>query len=773
MKRKIFLAVLAVLLTVSFSSLFSWAQDTVQGPKRIADIKIKGNYAISTTTILSRLKLKPGDTFEESALNKELKRLYAMGYFSDVFVETEDRPEGVVIIFTVVEKPLIERIEFRGNQKISSARLGKKISTKEGVLLDYNLLRQDVAEIQTFYVEQGYSRVSVDYKIEKDPKTGKAVVVLVVNEGVSQKIREITFEGNKNIPSGELAKYMSTKRAWWFIEKGAFDQEKFSADMDRIRSVYRNKGFLDVTVSGKETVSEDGKDIELTIMVEEGKQYLVGEAKIEGELAFPEKEVRERVKISPGDPFDYGMIREDVENVRAFYYDRGYMNAEVDLDYKYNPTTDRMDLRYGIVSHDEVYVGKINVIGNTRTRDKVVRRELRVYPGEKYDGKMLKKSKERIYNLGFFEDVYFDTLPTKEGDVKDLNVTVKETKTGEFSFGGGYSSVDAFLGFAQIRQRNFDLLNFPTFTGGGQDLTIRAEMGSARTNYFLSWTDPWIFDYPFLFGFDFYRQENDRFRDSGWGYDETRWGGSLRLGKELTDEIGTGLVYNLEEVEIGNIPDDATEALKREDGKNWISRLTWNLAYDTRDNKYSPTKGWVGTVSLEDAGGFLMGDKDFIKGYGSLSFYYSIIEGVVLELRGRLGGVEPYGDSDDVPIYERFFAGGATTIRGYKQRGVGPRDMSTNAALGGRAMTIGNAEVTFPIFKNLVKGAVFYDIGNVWEKTNFWGEKEESGFKSGTGIGVRVKTPIGPVKLDYGFPLNDNYDDKKEGQFYFSVSHGF
>ncbi|MBD3427212.1 MAG: outer membrane protein assembly factor BamA [Candidatus Omnitrophica bacterium] len=770
MKRKILVTLLIITFAFSLGCVSTWAQS---GSKRISDIKVRGNYAISKATIINRLKIKPGDVFDETALNKELKRLYATGYFSDVFVETEERPEGMVVIFTVVEKPVVEKIEFRGNSKISTRRLSKEIATKEGVLLDFNLLSQDVADIQKYYIEQGYSRVSVDYKIEKDPKTGKAVVVFTINEGMAQRIKAIYFEGNKSIPSGELQKYMATKTAWWFIRKGAFDQQKFEADLDRIRAIYRNKGFLDARVTYKQTLSEDGKDLYLTVVIEEGKQYMVGDVSVDGQLAFPEMEINERVKVRPGDPFDYERIKEDIERIRSFYYDRGYMNAEVDLQHRFNPSTGRMDLKYRIIAHDEVFVGRINIIGNTRTKDKVIRRELRVYPGEKYDGKKLKKSKERIYNLGFFEDVYFDTLQTKEQDVKNLNVTVKETKTGELSFGGGYSSVDAFLGFAQIRQRNFDLLNFPTFTGGGQDLVIRAEMGSARTNYFLSWTDPWIFDMPYLFGFDVYREERDRYNKTGWGYDERRMGGSLRLGKEITDELSTGLIYNLEEVKISNVDSNATNALRRELGENWLSRLTWNTSYDIRDNKYSPTKGLVATLSLENAGGFLGGDKDFVKGYGSISWYHSIIEQVVLELRLRGGGVEPYGDSDEVPIYERFFAGGATTIRGYKQRGVGPRDKGTNAALGGRALLIGNAEVTFPIWKNLVKGAVFYDIGNVWEKFDFSGTKDDTGFKSGTGVGVRVKTPIGPVKLDYGFPLSDNYDDKKEGQFYFSVSHGF
>lgn len=775
MKKILFILTVSI-LAFSFLAAPIFAQTTATDGERVADIKVKGNESISTATILSRLKMRPGDVFEETALNKELKRLYATGYFADVFVETEKRPEGIVIVFTVIEKPIIDIVEFRGNKKIKSGRLSKDLAVKEGVLLDYNLVSQDVATIRTRYVDQGYSDVQVDYKVETDPQTGLVTLVFQINEGSELKIKTITFQGNEHIPANELEKYMSTKTAWWFLRKGAFDEDKFQSDLDRLRSVYRRKGFLDAQITSKVDIGEDGKYIYLTIIVDEGVLYLVGEMDLEGTLVFAEEEIRDQVKMKPGDPFDYGKMKEDVDNVRSLYFDKGYMNAEIDLKHKYNSASDRMDLTYTIEANEEVYVGKVNVIGNTKTKDKVIRREVRLYPGEMYDGQRLKKSKERIYNLGFFEDVYFDTVPTDDPNVKDLNVTVKETKTGELSFGGGYSSVDSFIGFAQVRQRNFDILNFPTFTGGGQDLTIRAELGSERQNYLLSWTDPWIFDFPYLFGFDVYREQRDRSSNSGYGYDETRTGGSLRLGKEITDEISTGLVYNLEEVDISNIEDNATDALRREVGKNWISRLTWNVAYDTRDNKYSPTKGWVTGTSLENAGSFLGGDKTFFKWWSYGSIYYSIMENVVAEGKLRGGFVQNYGDSDEVPIYERFFAGGARTIRGYKERGVGPRDKGTNTALGGEAMMIGNIEVTFPVYKKLIKGAVFFDIGNVWEEATLkelTGAKDDTGWKMGAGIGVRVKTPIGPVKLDWGYPLSDNYDDKKEGQFYFSVTHGF
>jgi outer membrane protein insertion porin family len=771
MNRKYLTIISIFLLGVMFFGSFSGAQQAGVAEKRVIEIRIKGNYAISTATILNRLKVKPGDVFQEAAVNKELKRLYAMGYFSDVFVETEELPEGVVITFTVVEKPVIENIEFKGNQRIRSSKLIKQITLQKGDLLDFSRLSHDISGIRGYYVEQGFQRVSVDYKVETDPKTGKADLIFLINEGIVVKVRSIKIEGNENIKSGELLKLMTTKTAWWFIRKGAFDDEKFQADLDRIATYYRSKGFLDARVTSRAEYSEDGKDLHLTVVVDEGKKYLVGHIGVKGKLAFPEKEIQDLIKMKSGDALDYELIKRDIENIRIFYYDKGYMDADIELMQRYNPSTDRMDVTYEIDAHDEIYVGKINIIGNTKTKDKVIRREIRVYPGEKYDGQKLKRSKERIYNLGFFEDAYFETVPSKEKDVKDLNVTVKETKTGELAFGGGYSSVDAWVGFIQLEQRNFDILNFPTFTGSAQDLRIRAELATTRSNYFVSWTDPWIFDYPFLFGFDFYRQEHNRSNISGYGYDETRWGGDLKLGKEVTEYFDTGLIYTLEQVQISNIPDGASTDLINERGKNWISRLTWNNAYDRRDNIYSPTKGYYLSASAENAGGFLGGDKTFWKTWGQASLYYSFIQSFVLELKGRMGLADSYGDTEEIPIYDRFFVGGAHTIRGYKERAVGPRDPATNTSLGGGAMALANAEVTFPIFKRIIKGAVFYDVGNVWEDSGEVFRKAD--YKQGAGVGLRVKTPIGPLQFDIGYPLNENHGDKREVRYYFSVSHGF
>ena len=476
--------------------------------------------------------------------------------------------------------------------------------------------------------------------------------------------------------------------------------------------------------------------------------------------------------MKTGKPFSRRELRDDMIAVRDLYYQYGYMDAVVDVDQNVNASTGSMDLMYTIDPKEVVYVGKIYIRGNVKTREVIIRRELRIYPGDKFNGLKIKRSKERLYNLGLFEDISFDTEPTQAPQVHNLIVNVKETKTGEFSFGGGYSSVDQFLGFVEVGQRNFDILNFPTFTGGGQNLVIRAEVGMVRQNYNIGWTDPWIFGWPYLFGFDLYRTSHTRELDVGWAYDETRTGGDIRVGKELTEYLRADGTYRLENVNIGAVPSYASADFRNEEGSNYVSAISGMLTQDTRDNIYNPGKGYILNGTIEDAGGVFGGDKNFVKGTATAAFYHTFFEKFVLELKGRAGWSSAYGDSDAVPIYERFYAGGANTIRGYKERKVGPRDTGSDEPIGGNALLIGNAEITFPVYEKILKGAIFYDVGNVWAKTEDF--MVGGGYRSGVGVGIRVNTPVGPFRLDYGFPLvKNNPDDSKNGEFYFSISRGF
>ncbi|MDP2831285.1 MAG: outer membrane protein assembly factor BamA, partial [Candidatus Omnitrophota bacterium] len=414
------------------------------------------------------------------------------------------------------------------------------------------------------------------------------------------------------------------------------------------------------------------------------------------------------------------------------------------------------------------------------TKDLVIRREMRIHPGEKFDGDKLRRSKERLANLGFFEEVSYDTEETGQPAKKNLVVDVKETKTGAFSFGGGYSTVDQFIGFVEVEQKNFDWKNWPYFTGAGQNLKVRASIGNLSQGFELSFTEPWLFDYPVSFGFDLYRRMHDRDTDTGYGYDETVTGGDLRLGKEISEYLRGDLMYRLDEIDIKNPSSDASQDLKDEVGTNVISVISPSLTYDSRDNIFDTRKGDLFTASFDFAG--LGGDKSYTKFFGRASHYFPMPRGAVLEVRGKLGLAQPNGSTEKLPIYERFFAGGAYTIRGYEERKVGPIDPVSKDPLGGASMAVGNIEYTYPLF-SFLKVAAFYDVGNVWEKLgdifsnkDANGVENSGGFKSALGLGLRIKTPIGPIMLDYGIPMDKQSGEsskKSGGRFHFSASHGF
>lgn len=738
-------------------------EETVKG------VYIVGNKTVSSSLILSKVKTKPQDAYKKSTVDEDIKRIYGLGYFSDVKAEVKEFADGLEVVFIVVEKPPIGQIIFAGNKNIRDERLKKELKVKQDEILDERQLKEGIKAIRELYYRKGFTHSKVDYAIRLDPITNKAVVTIMVDEGKRVKIRKITFEGNRAFKSGALLKLMATRTAWWFIRSGVFNEDAFDADLDKLRAFYESNGYLDAKFEPELTYDESGKFLYINIKIDEGNKYLVNSVAISGNAVIPEKDLRKALKMTVGKAFSQEGLRNDADTMQGLYFEKGYIYAAVKPETSIDVEASNIDVKYTITENELTFVDKVEIRGNVRTKDKVIRREIRLRPGQPFDGKKLQRSKERLYNLGYFEDITFDTEKSTEPNKANLIVDVKETKTGELSFGGGFSTVDKLVGFVQVTQRNFDIMNFPTFTGGGQQLILRAELGSVRRDYQLSFTDPWIFDYPYLFGFDLYQNTHLKSPKVGYGYNERRRGGDIRLGKEFDDYDRADLIYRLEEVRISDVDAEALNDLKKEQGTNNISSLGLGLTRDTRDSAFSPTKGYFMYGSVEGAGGPFQGDKDFIKWYGSSAIFFSPIEKQVLQISARVGAVGAYGDSDTVPIYERFFAGGADSVRGYKERSLGPKDPATNDPLGGEAMVVGSAEYTFPVVEFL-KGAVFFDVGNVWEKE---GDLGQGGYRYSTGAGVRVKTPVGPVKLDYGFPLKTDPGEKKRGRFHFSLSRAF
>lgn len=740
--------------------------------KLVTEIEVRGNHSVSNVTLLSKIRTRVGLPYSEQAIDDDLKRLYLLGYFSDINIQAEPYQDGLKVIINVQERPVIEEINFKNFRRlrIKEEKLREAVTIRQGHFLDYPALAADARTLKDLYIKRGFAESSIEYRVELDEETKAATVNFIADEGRRMRIRSIAILGNDHFSDRQIRRVIKTKPAWIF-GKGILIEDVLAEDMSRIKSFYRREGFSDAAVNYEIKEDPEIPYLHITINIEEGSRYLIGSVDFIGNTVFSGAELSGALEFTlPAQVYSEEGLAQDEFIIQGLYFDRGYINAYARAAAFFNPETEAIDVTYHLVENEIIYVDQIRIRGNTKTKDVVIRRELRLLPGDRFDGEKLRRSKERLVHLGFFEEVGFDTEPSPEAFSRDLVVEVREAKTGTFSFGGGYSTVDAFIGFIEIEQRNFDWRNFPYFTGAGQDLRLRAEMGTVSENYLLSFTEPWLFGYPVSFGFDAYRLSRKREQDIGWGYDETKSGGALRLGRELSEYLRGRAAYRYEQIKISNV-DPLDLLLKEEEGRFNISKIETGLTFDKRDSPFDPTRGELLTGSFDIAGGFLGGDKDFYRVQLRASKYFPLFRKSVLEFRGRAGIVDAYGNSDSVPIYERFFAGGAYSIRGYEERTVGPIEDVSKNPLGGKSLLIGNIEYTYPLFDFLRVGC-FYDVGNVWSRV---GDIGSGGLKSGVGFGVQIKTPIGPIRLDYGIPLNKQpgEDKRKSGRIHFSMGSMF
>ncbi|MCA9393188.1 MAG: outer membrane protein assembly factor BamA [Candidatus Omnitrophica bacterium] len=736
----------------------------------VKSIDVIGNKTISIATILSKIKTRVGQDYLQGVVSDDLKRLYNTGYFSDIRVDRELDGEGYRVKIFVEEKPIIEEITFTKTKQIKRKTLEKKLKSKVGKFLDNKVLRDDEKTLKEFYEKKGLTTAEIAAETFVDEVTNKASIHFVVREGQKIRIQDINIFGNDSYNDGKIGKVIKSKPKIWIIRSGYLQEDVLKEDMDRIVAFYEQNGYIDATATYEVDYLYKG-NIDVDITIKEGRRYSVGDISISGNEILSDREIAKAMEnISEGGVFSREKLSLDVSSIRTLYFDRGYIFARVNETTSLDPNSGEVAVSIDIEEGNLAYVERIKIEGNTRTKDNVIRRELKLFPGDRFDGEEIRKSKERLNQLGYFEDVTFDIEDTESNDRKDLVVQVKEAKTGTFSFGGGFSTVDRIVGFVELEQRNFDIANWPTFTGGGQQLQLRAETGSSRNNYRLSFTEPWMFGRPLSGGFDVYRSERDREDDTGYAYDENRTGGVLRLGKRFNDLYSGNVSYKLEEVEISNIESGVSAELRAEEGDNVISAIGVSVVRDTRNSYVNPTKGLIVRNTVDLAGSWLGGDQDFIRYQFNTSYFIPLIWDSVLQFRLRAGVVNDIADSTRVPIFERFFAGGARSIRGYDERDVGPLDTVTLDPIGGESLLVGNIEYTIPLIQ-YIKLAAFYDVGNVWADIDDFGSGD---YKGGVGLGLRIKTPIGPINLDYGYPLDDvPTEPDKEGKFYFSVSRGF
>ncbi len=742
-------------------------------PPRILEVQVSGLKTIAQETVLSKVRSRSGSPYEDAIVSEDIRRIFALGYFTDVRADVEKLPDGLRLIFVITEKPAVDAIEVQGNRILPKPKVLELFAVSKGELYDPRKVKEGSDLLKAEYGRRGFSQAEVLSKTEAHAAANTVTVYLLVDEGPRMRIRDVLVEGNRAFSDPRIRKVMKTKRRWWWFS-GVYNEQVLEEDLERVRAFYRKHGYQDIAVSQQTYRDPKGKGLLVHLVVVEGLQHRVGQVAVQGVTLFPEREIRRVITLKPGSVFSDDALQEDLRLIKQYYGDRGYIHADVVPNTQLDAATKRVNLTYQLTEHDLAYVNRIDVEGNLRTRDVVVRREMRIYPGEAFNGTKIRKSIDRLYNLGYFEEVNVDTRKTDTPNQEDLIFRVKESKTGSFSFGGGFSSVDRLVGLVELEQRNFDLTSFPHFTGAGQDLRLRAEVGTVRRYFDLSFTEPWILGHPLSLGIDAFNRTQLQSRDLGLAFQQEQRGAGIRLGKEFMDKLQVGLGYQLFRTVISDIVDEASADLKAEAGRNYVSTVSTSATFDSRNSKFDPTTGYVLFSSMDLAGGVLGGDKDFYRLQGGASYYWPHGGRFVLESRTRAGIVQAYGNSDEVPIFERFFGGGTGTIRGFRERRVGPLDPASNDPIGGESTLLGTLEEVMTIVKDergrpILKGSAFLDIGNVWRRVSDFG----GSYKAGAGVGIRVNTPIGPVRLDVGYPVSNVPKDDRRLRLHFNVSRSF
>ena len=709
-------------------------------------ITILGNAKVEEGVIRGAIQSRLGHPLSVEQVQSDLRAIFALGYFTDVQVDIQSAPQGKELIFIVVEKPSIKEVVITGNEKVKLDDIKEKVTLPSRSILNFERIRENVEQIRKVYFSKGYYSVKVTHKIDY-LETNEAVVTFKIEEGPKGDVRKIIFKGNERIKSSDLKKVMTTKE-WnilsFLTKSGILDEDALKNDTQLMTAYYFDKGFLDVKISEPKIDLSDPKRIRIEIEISEGPQYRFGNIDLKGDILTSKEDLFKSVKIKRNEIFSNSALRRDVGTLTAAFADRGYAFVEVAPETSVDRQNLLVHITYTIDKKKPVSLERIQIVGNTKTRDKVVRRELQVAEGELYSVTGLGLSRDRLKRTGYFKDIEFATSRGSADDKLNLNVKVEEAQTGALSFGVGYSSLYQAMISASISDRNV--------FGLGYIASLRANLGGEASDGRLSLTDPYFLDYPYSVGFDAYIENVEYFDD--YNYDVK--GFNIRVGKELTPIWRLDGMYKLEDINIFDVTRDAPQSIKDQEGRALTSAISATLSVDTRNDYFAPSRGHRSSITLMPAGGILGGDNDFVKAYAETNWFFPLMWNLVLNLRVKAGIVEPYGGKE-VPVYEKFYVGGIATIRGFEYGMAGPVDDNEDP-LGANKMAVFTTEILFPLAPELgLRGALFCDVGKGFDDFG-----DFLPVRIGAGPGIRWFSPFGPIRIDLGFNLDPKNGEKSQ-----------
>lgn len=811
--RALLASALFALLAPSFS-LFAQQSPLMGDSKKIPDeervigsvnVNIEGKQTVSKEAVYAHIRLRKGMKFDQRALDQSIRSIYSTGFYDFVDAKRKiDAKGNLELDFTIIPKFKVSQIAFNGNKVYSGARLQKEIETYAGAPLSEVGVKRDVDKLKAFYQKKGYSLAKITYSIERNEETGVGAVIFQIDEGGDIEIQNIIFKGDPRVEKqfgfwGKLGRFLfgkdtedfdsvdllsEMKTDTWIpivshiTDNGRFKEDEFQTDIEKLRKFYRDHGYLDVEIDDSKIKFEfpdadeqGGMDIVIDIVP--NHQYKVGKVSFKGNTieGFDDAKLMQFVDyfdLTEGNVFSPSQVEKLIEKIREYYGEYGYVDTIVRVLRRPNVKTGDIDMVIDVIESKMFYLESINIQGNSKTKSEVIIRELALEPGEVFDLHRMKISENRLKETRFFDEVTLSPEETNIPQRKNLKVTVKEGRTGNLTFGAGFSTVESLVATVEVTQSNFDYAHYKSyFQGAGQKFRIRGTIGLKSNQVIISFEEPWVFNRELAYGIDLYRTDSDYYSDY---YSEMRLGATNYLRKRIYEKIEARLAYKLELVDIYNVDNRIRgNVIPEQDiGNRTLSQVSLSFLRDSRDSYMTPTRGTRFELIQDLAGGPFLGQTNLYRIEARAGWWIPTFETgkQVFSIVGRTGSVQGYGGKD-VPYFERFFLGGGYNMRGFKYRKVGRLDSATEEPLGGNTFAFASAEYSVEVF-NPVRFAVFYDIGFVNSDSWDW---NPSDYCSDFGVGLRILMMGAPMRIDLGFPLRagDNNDDGMQFNFSFGT----